>query len=112
MAVEHARQFDRIAVSAQDRLVISFKPEYAVAKSFCERPEQIARFEQALAEATGGRIRVDFTIDADQSGGREAAMPAKTVSQHQLMQEIAKHPMVQRAAELFGATPTHVEPPN
>jgi hypothetical protein len=26
--------------------------------------------------------------------------------------EIAKHPMVQQAAELFGATPVKVEPPS
>jgi len=111
MAVEHARRFDRIAVSAPDRLVISFKPGYAVAKSFCERPEQVARFEQALAETTGRQIRIEFVIDTDASGTDATAAPVKTVSQHQLMLEISKHPMVQRAAELFGATPTHVEPP-
>jgi DNA polymerase-3 subunit gamma/tau len=112
MAVEHARQFDRITISPPDRLVISFKPGYAVAKTFCERPEQVARFEQALAEATGRRIRVEFIIDAEQSGAGAAAMPAKPVSQHQMMLDISKHPMIQRAAELFGATPTRVEPPN
>jgi DNA polymerase-3 subunit gamma/tau len=112
MMVEHARQFDRLTISQPDRLVISFKPGYAVAKTFCERPEQVAQFEQALAEATGRRIRVEFIIDADQSGSGAAATPAKPVSQHQLMLEISKHPMIQRAAELFGATPTRVEPPN
>ncbi len=112
MAVEHARQFDRIAISAPDRLVISFKPVYAVAKTFCERPEQVVRFEQALAEATGRQIRVEFIIDAEQSGTGAAAKPVKPVSQHQMMLEISKHPMIQRAAELFGASPTRVEPPN
>jgi DNA polymerase-3 subunit gamma/tau len=112
MMVEHARQFDRLAISQPDRLVIIFKPGYAVAKTFCERPEQVAQFEQALAEATGRRIRVEFIIDADQSGSGVAATPVKPVSQHQLMLEISKHPMIQRAAELFGAIPTRVEPPN
>jgi hypothetical protein len=110
MVVDYAKQFDHVAISAPDRLVISFKPGYAVAKSFCERPEQVARFEQALAESTGRQIRVEFKIDSDESGA--AAAPVKAVSQHQMMLEISKHPMVQRAAELFGATPTHVEPPN
>ena len=95
-----------------DRLVISFKPGYAVAKSFCERPEQVARFEQALAETTGRRIRVEFIIDAEESSAGTVATPAKSVSQHQLMLEVSKHPMIQRAAELFGATPSHVDPPS
>ncbi len=112
MAVEHARQFDRMAISAPDRLVISFKSGYAMAKTFCERPEQVARFEQALTETTGRRIRVEFIIDAEQSGEKASATPAKPVSQHQKMLEISKHPMLQKAAELFGATPTRVEPPN
>ena len=112
MMVEHAKQFYRIAISAPDHLVISFKPGYAVAKSFCERPDQVARFVQALAETTGRQIRVEFIIDADETGADTAAEPVKAVSQHQLMLEISKHPMMQRAAELFGATPTHVEPPN
>jgi DNA polymerase III subunit gamma/tau len=112
MVVDHAKQYDHAAISAPDRLVISFKPGYAVAKSFCERPEQVARFEQALAEAAGRQIRVEFIVDADESAAGAAATPVKAVSQHQLMLEISKHPMVERAAELFGAIPTRVEPPN
>ncbi|HEY4761649.1 MAG TPA: DNA polymerase III subunit gamma/tau [Thermoguttaceae bacterium] len=112
MVLEHARHYDHLAISAPDRLVISFKPMYAVAKSFCERPEQIARFEQALIDTTGRRIHVEFVVEEDKMGGDGIAKPIKTASQHQLMLEIARHPMVQRAAELFGATPTHVEPPN
>jgi ferritin-like metal-binding protein YciE len=83
-----------------------------VAKSFCERPEQVTRFEQALSETTGQIIRVEFVIDEDTSGATVTATPSKAVSQHQMMLEIAKHPLVQRAGELFGAAPTHVEPPN
>jgi DNA polymerase III subunit gamma/tau len=112
MAVDCAKQYDRISVSAPDRLVISFKSEYAQAKSFCERPEQTNRFEQALAEATGRNIRVEFIIDEDQPVPGTAAVPQKNISQHQLIQEISKNPMVKRAGELFGATPSHVEPSN
>ena len=105
MAAEYARQFDHAAISAPDRLVISFKPGYAVAKAFCERSEQVGRFEQALAETFGRHIRVEFTLDADQPGTDAGTAPAKPVSQHQMMMEISKHPMIQRAAELFGAAP-------
>jgi DNA polymerase III subunit gamma/tau len=112
MAIDCAKQYDRISFSPPDRLVISFKQGYAQAKSFCERPDQVARFEQVLSEAAGRRIRVEFIIDADRPGAEGAAAPAKAMSQHQLLREISKNPMVQRAAELFGATPTRVDAQN
>jgi DNA polymerase-3 subunit gamma/tau len=112
MIVEHAKQFDRLAISQPNRLVISFKPDYAVAKTFCERPDQIAQIERAVTEASGRRIRVEFIIDAEQTAAGTAAAPAKSVSQRQQMMEISKHPMIRQAAELFGAIPVRVEPPN
>ena len=62
MVVDQARQFDSVAISAPNRLVIRFKPVYALSKTMCERPEQAARFEQALAEVTGQPIRVEFAL--------------------------------------------------
>ena len=62
--------------SRANRLVIRFKPGYAVCKSACERPEQVARFEQALAEVTGQRIRVEFALAADEPGRRRRPVGA------------------------------------
>lgn len=112
MVVDHAKQFDRAAIIDPDRLVISFKPGYALAKSFCERPEQVQRFEQALTETTGQRLHVEFILESGDTTSTAQKMPTKTVSQHQMMLEVSKHPLVQRASELFGATPTRIEPPN
>jgi hypothetical protein len=77
----------------------------------CER--QAGRFQQALAEVTGQRIQLQFILE-ESGGPREpsSAPPVRAVSQHQLMMESAKQPFVQRAAELFGATPMKVEPPS
>jgi DNA polymerase-3 subunit gamma/tau len=111
MVVEHARHFDRLTFSPPNRLVICFKPMYAMAKTFCERPEQVARFEQVLSAETGRQIRIDFTIDSGDLETENVAKSVKTLSQHQLILQIAKHPLIQRTAELFGANPTHVEPP-
>ncbi|MCC6124372.1 MAG: DNA polymerase III subunit gamma/tau [Pirellulales bacterium] len=110
MVADHARRFHAVAISAPNTLAISFKAEYAMPKSMCER--QVVRFEQALAEVTGQPIRLQFIVE--ESGGPSGAAPApvRAVSQHQLVMEIAKHPMVQQAAELFGATPVKVDPPN
>jgi len=112
MVVDQARQFDQITLAAPDRLVISFKPRYALAKSSCERSEVVSRFERALAEVTGRQVRVSFTVDEDESDESEpAAKPARTNSPHQRLLEVVKHPMVRRAGELFGAQPTRVDDP-
>ncbi len=112
MAVDQARHFDSVAIPAPNRLVIRFKPGYAVCKSACERPEQVARFEQALAETTGQRIRLEFALAADdptESGPSVA--PARVVPPHQRLLEVIGHPLVHRAGELFGAQPVRVDDP-
>ena len=92
-----------------NRLVVSFKPAYSVAKASCQRPEQAARFEQALAEATGQRVVVEFTLTEEAA---EAAPAKRAVSAQQRFQEAVKNPMVRRAGELFGAEPLRVEEPS
>jgi DNA polymerase III subunit gamma/tau len=111
MVADHARRFHAVAITAPNSLAISFKAEYAMPKSLCER--HAARFEQALAEVTGQRIRLQFILEQDGgAAGATSSHSVRSVSQHQLVMEIAKHPMVQQAAELFGATPVKVEPPS
>jgi len=81
MVVDQAKQFESIDVTAPNRLVIRFKPGYAVFKTACERPEQVARFEQALAEVAGQRLRVEFALAAEPAAGQEPAVaPARVVS--------------------------------
>ena len=112
MAVEQAKQFDSVAIPAPNRLVIRFKPGYAIFKSACERPEQVARFEQALAEVTGQRIRVEFALTADEPGeSSPSAAAARAVSPHQRRLEVMQNPLVHRAAELFGAQVVDVVDP-
>ncbi|MEN6457737.1 MAG: DNA polymerase III subunit gamma/tau [Thermoguttaceae bacterium] len=110
MVVDQARQFDSVAIGAPNRLVIRFKPGYAVSKSVCERPEQVARFEQALAEVTGQPVRVTFALSEESQTQAEA--PRRAVSAHQRLAEAAEHPLVRQATELFGAQPVRVEGPS
>ncbi len=112
MVVEQAKDFDHVSIFEPDRLVVYFKQRYTLAKSSCERPEQAARFERALAEVAGRPIRVEFKVRQDSSDDPEPDRPpAKVVSSYQRMTEIANHPMVHRAGELFGAQPIRVDDP-
>jgi DNA polymerase-3 subunit gamma/tau len=107
MVVEQARRFHRVEVPAPGRLLVSFKPAYALAKSTCQRPEQVKRFEQALAEVTGAHVAVEFIMLEESAA--EAAPAKRVVPPHQRLVEAAKNPLVRRAGELFGAQPLRVE---
>ena len=112
MVVDQAKHFDSVAFLAPNRLVIRFKPVYDFSKGFCERPEQIARFEKTLAEMTGQSIRVEFALTADEPGEPSAAPAARAVPLHQRRLETMQNPLVRRAAELFGAQVVDViDPP-
>jgi DNA polymerase-3 subunit gamma/tau len=115
MVVEQAKQFDHVAVAGTDHLAIVFKPEYALAKAFCERSDWSTRFHEALRQVTGKTIRVTFTVDEPHSATSQSGGPGapQAVSPRQRLFEASKHPMVRRAADLFGAEPVRVDdPPN
>ena len=57
---------------------------------------------------TGQRVAVEFTLTEEPAAVAEAVARAGR-SPHQRLLEVAKHPMVHRAAELFGAQPLRVE---
>ncbi len=111
LAGDHARHFAHVAISAPNRLVVSFRPRYTFSKSACERPEQKARFEQALADLTGERVQLDFTLLEEEETRSEEPPLLRPVSQQQRIMQVSQHAMLRRAAELFGAQPLRVEDP-
>jgi DNA polymerase-3 subunit gamma/tau len=110
MVVEQAKRFHRVEFVAPNRLVVSFRPEYTMAKSACQRAEQASRFEKALAEVTGQRVVLEFVLV--EATAAEAETAKRPLPPHQRLLEVAKHPMIRRAGELFGAQPLRVEEPS
>ncbi len=112
MAADQARRFDRVSAAARDRLSVHFRAGDSFAKSICEQPSNFAEFEKALASVCGGPVRLDFVL-AEATPAEEKKKPVAVFSPHLRLMEVAKHPMIRRAGELFGATPTEViEPPD
>ncbi len=109
MAANQAKQCSRLEVSGINRLTVWFAADHAIHRASCQRPEQAARFEQALKAVTGQSIRIDFKLMEAASQPVDAAPQRPAVSAHQRLMEAAKHPLVQRAGELFGAEPASVE---
>jgi DNA polymerase-3 subunit gamma/tau len=107
MAADYGREFVRIAAPAPTRLVVTFRAGYAMAKSVCERPEQLAKFEQALAAMTGQKVQIEFTVD-DPQREMPAAAPRPATAQQRMM-EVMQNPLIRRAAELLGAQPVKID---
>ena len=108
LLAEMARSSEGVAISAPNRLAVRFRERYTSCKAFCERPENHAQLERALSQAMGAAICVEFVVVRD---APEAALePTKRlVTPQQRLAEKAEHPLVRRAAELFGAYPVRVE---
>jgi DNA polymerase-3 subunit gamma/tau len=109
MMAEQARHCEQVHFVGPNRLVVFFRPEYAVFKGACERPEQLVRFERALTRLAGRPIHVMFRLVEDAGGGRAVEEQRRSVSPQQRWQKVAKHPLVQRAGELFNAQPIRIE---
>ena len=101
LTADYARKFDRLEVSGINRVTVFFAPEHAFCKTACQRPEQVARFEQALRDVTGQTLRIEFKLSEAPPRPREAPVQP-VVSPHQRIMEAAGHPLVRRASELFG----------
>jgi DNA polymerase-3 subunit gamma/tau len=111
LGARHAKDYADVATPAPNRLVIRFKPAYTLAKSICERPDQAAKFEEALAELTGQTVRVEFALLESDTGHERREPPPPVASPQQRLAEISQHPMIRRAGELFGANPVRVDDP-
>lgn len=108
MVAEHARDYARLAISAPNRLVVSFRAHYTFQRAHCER--RAAEFERVLAELTGQSVQVQFDLLDEEPGSAPQAPPSRPVSAPQAAApnprrgaELAEHPLVKRAGELFGA---------
>jgi hypothetical protein len=101
MTAEMGQRYHRVAISAPNRLVVSFGREYNLQKESCERPRNKERLEQAMSRLTGTNIRIDFELLKGQPAAQQPK-PAP-VSKRQLMREKERHPLVRQAIEMFDA---------
>ena len=109
LLADNAALAESLALSAPGRLVATFRAKYTSCKAFCERPQQLATLERALAEVAGQPISVEFRTLDDEPDETPAA--GRPMSQRQRIDETGAHPLVRRTSELFGARLVRVEEP-
>ncbi len=88
------------------QLVAQFTANDSTSKSFCEKPPQLAKLEQALTAAAGQTVRLEFELvegAAEPAARRATEPPRRTAAQRR------DHPLVRQAAELFDANPAWLD---
>jgi DNA polymerase-3 subunit gamma/tau len=100
-----------VANTAPNRLVVSFGKKYTLSKDLCEKPEQKTLLEDALAQVTGERIRLEFALVEDTPEQSSASVRPKSISLRQLQAEVVARPIVKRAMELFDVENPRVDIP-
>jgi DNA polymerase III subunit gamma/tau len=104
MTADFAARAERVAISGPNRLVVSFRKAYTQAQQYCERPERRQKLELTLSRIAGRNIRLDFATLPDDSpapGTAGPPAPRPPVNRRQRQQELMRHPLIRKAAELF-----------
>ncbi|MBI3466894.1 MAG: hypothetical protein HY000_28100, partial [Planctomycetes bacterium] len=109
MLARQAACCDSIAIPAPNWLVVRFAEKYTSFKTSCERPEHMARLEQALYRVSGCRVRLEFAVEKSSVDSAEQPVQQRGRGSAQRLAEKSQHPLVRRAVELFGAEPIWVE---
>lgn len=99
---------ESVSAPGGNRLVATFRAKYTSCRAFCER--QAAEIEQALSNAAGGRVKLEFASLADEPQ-QAVAQSRRAAPQRQRVAELKEHAMVRRATELFDAQIVRVEDP-
>lgn len=101
-------------VRSDGRFVITFPANRASQKAQCEKPQQKASFESALAEVLGVKPEIEFALSAEKTPEtkKSGAPPRQTMASNFARErELERHPFVARAIELFGADIQRVQAP-
>jgi DNA polymerase-3 subunit gamma/tau len=111
ITADFAAHASGVATSGPNRLVVRFPAMYNSSKMYCERLDQREKLERAISQAAGRPLRLEFEmVQGDPPHG---APPPPVAGRQQQKRKVVKHPLVERAVELFDAEVLGVEvPPN
>ncbi|MAV35415.1 MAG: hypothetical protein CMJ59_08140 [Planctomycetaceae bacterium] len=106
---DFARFYDRVSISAPNRLVVSFQAGYSFKKESCERADRKSKIETTLSKIVGRPMLVDLAVLPEEVRDSANRQPKKT--RRQRMRETESNPLVSRALEVFEAEVQRIEEP-
>ncbi|MGQ9505954.1 MAG: DNA polymerase III subunit gamma/tau [Thermogutta sp.] len=107
LAADQAKQFAQVELVGNNRIIVTFRKDKAFCKDYCSHPEIKARFEQALRSITGTKLDLEMTVSGADDQEKAGAMTSE-----RLLFDILQEPFVRKTAEIFGARPIAVLPPD
>lgn len=109
MAATQATLAHSVRFVPPDVVVVTFPSTQPLAKSYCENESQ--KIQSLLRELSGVPLKLRFdTVTVEEVKKTVAPPKNSAVRKMQLVAEASEHPMIKKAAELFGATLTEVKP--
>jgi DNA polymerase-3 subunit gamma/tau len=109
VTANHLRNALRVAISGPNGLEIVFPARYSFGRTFCQRPETLARLRACLREVLGQEISV--TISSE--GGLEVPVntgAAPAINRRASLDAMEKNEFVQQVTSIFGGTLLDVRP--
>jgi len=73
MLKSHVKAVTRAAISAPNKLELTFPRGYHFSKRYCEKPEAIARMEQIVARLTGQDVRISLALSDEGPAAQTSA---------------------------------------
>lgn len=107
LAADQAKQFSQVELVGQNRVIVTFRKDKAFCREYCARAEVRARFEQALQAITGTKVDLELALASE----GEPQKPTRGTTER-LLFDILQEPFVRKTAEVFGARPVVVLPPD
>jgi DNA polymerase III subunit gamma/tau len=98
-----AKMAAAVAISAPNRLVISFPENYNFQKEQCERVEHKQKLEQAFRSMVGTTVALTFDASAPPCREGQGENVRRGPSRQQRIAELRSHALVSEAIQLFEA---------
>ncbi|MCL2622674.1 MAG: DNA polymerase III subunit gamma/tau [Planctomycetaceae bacterium] len=109
MVASQATLVHSVRWAPPDGVVATFPSTQPLARTYCENDSQ--KIQAVLCELSGVPLRLRFETLTVEEPKKPIAPPVHPAARKmQLLAETSEHPMVKKAAELFGATLAEVKP--
>jgi DNA polymerase-3 subunit gamma/tau len=101
---EYAARASSVAISAPNRLVVTFPKSYTWHKEKCDSPDRRSKIEHAARQLAGGFVGFEFRIDQSHETTAKAvrARPS-AASRVQAIREVERDPFIQEVMDMFDA---------
>jgi DNA polymerase-3 subunit gamma/tau len=103
LAQDFAKAATAVAISAPNRLVVTFPENYNFAKEQCERPEHKQKLEEAARSVVGTAVALSFEASAPPRLEAQPENARRGPSRQQRIADLRSHPLVNEAIQLFEA---------